>query len=209
MCTRYYIEPSSEIREYTEIAEKSRLYQRMASSLNRQMIETGEVRPSDLAPVLAPSASGSKTAFPMVWGYHADWQRSPLVNARIETAGSKRIFEEDFRKHRCIVPASCYFEWKDTDSTARGPRKEKYAFKPNGCSITLLAGLYRIETAGDLKYPVFVILTRQAPPDIAVIHNRMPLILPESAVEEWIDPESDPESITSKALTDILYERAD
>ena len=37
---------------------------------------------------------------------------SLLLNARSETAAEKPAFREDWRRHRCIVPATYYFEWE-------------------------------------------------------------------------------------------------
>ena len=41
------------------------------------------------------------------------------------------------------------------------------------------------------------------------IHDRMPLILPEEYIDEWIRPDADPESIISAALTDVVLEKAE
>ena len=68
--------------------------------------------------------------------------------------------------------------------------------------MTWLCGLYRIEEG----LPVFVILTREPGDEIRFIHDRMPLILPEDAVDEWIRPDASPEKLLSQAVTDMIYE---
>jgi putative SOS response-associated peptidase YedK len=70
----------------------------------------GEIRPADVAPVLAPDRNGAVSVFPMKWGYSG---RSLLINARVETAAVRPSFREDRVRHRCIAPASWYFEWED------------------------------------------------------------------------------------------------
>ena len=82
MCTRYYVELSPELRPYVERAKHSRLKTRMVSSLGKEFRENGEIRPTDMVTVIAPSATGGKTAFPMVWGYHIPGVDRPVVNAR-------------------------------------------------------------------------------------------------------------------------------
>lgn len=72
-----------------------------------------------------------------------------------------------------------------------------------------LAGLYRIEERNNVKYPVFTILTREPTEDLRKIHDRMPVLLPEQSVDEWISPKSDPEGVAKTALTDMVYETAD
>ena len=73
--------------------------------------------------------------------------------------------------------------------------------------MTYLAGLYRMESRRDFSYPVFTILTRAPGESIRFIHDRMPLILPKSAVGAWLSPQSDPDSVLRQALTDPAFEK--
>jgi putative SOS response-associated peptidase YedK len=52
--------------------------------------------------------------------------------------------------------------------------------------VTYLAGLYRIEEERGLRYPVFTVLTKEPGEILSKIHNRMPVILPEDAIDDWI-----------------------
>ena len=70
--------------------------------------------------------------------------------------------------------------------------------------MTWLAGLYRIENG----LPVFVVLTREPAEELRFIHDRMPLILPEQLVDEWIRPGAKPEELVKEALTDMIFEKA-
>ena len=76
-------------------------------------------------------------------------------------------------------------------------------FQPRGSSVTWLCGLYRIEDG----FPVFAVLTRQAPEELSGIHDRMPLILPEDLIGEWIRPDADPRDLIRYALTDMVTEK--
>ena len=126
------------------------------------------------------------------------------MNARAETAASKPTFREAWEKHRCIVPASWYFEWEHfTDNTGKKRTGSKYLIQPKGSTMTWLCGLYKIENG----LPVFVVLTREPGEDIRFIHNRMPLIMPGDYVNEWIQPETRPEVLLDKALTEMVYEK--
>ena len=146
--------------------------------------------------------------YPMVWGFSNPKAGSPIVNARVETASSKSLWKEAWEKHRCVIPASWYYEWEHLVSpdgrTKTGP---KYMIQPKGCKITYLAGLYRIEEKGDLKYPVFTVLTRDPAEEIRFIHDRMPLILPSDSVRSWIKPDGNPKEILDSALTDMVFEK--
>lgn len=56
------------------------------------------------------------------------------------------------------------------------------------------------------RFPVFVILTKEPTPELARIHDRMPVILPEDKIDSWIDPASDPTDCISFAISDMYAE---
>ena len=127
------------------------------------------------------------------------------MNARSETAAEKPTFKEDWLKHRCIVPASWYCEWEHRlGSDGKKHTGDKYMIQPRGTAATWLCGLYRIEEG----LPYFVILTREPVEEIRFIHDRMPLIMPEHLVNEWIRPDVKPEELLPYALTDMIFEKA-
>ena len=181
---------------------------KLVTRLGRPLKESGDVRPTDIAPVIAPSSKKhSPTVFPMVWGFTNPRGGSPIVNCRTETASSKQFWQDSWIQRRCVIPASYYFEWSNeyrTDGT-----KQKYLLQPKDSNITFLAGLYRIEERNGLKVPVFTVLTREPGESIRFIHDRMPVILPAGRIREWIAPDSNPEQIARAAITEIYFEKAD
>ena len=88
-------------------------------------------------------------------------------------------------------------------------KRTKVYARPKGNGIVNLAGIYRIEEVSGLQIPVFAIITREAAPMIRGIHDRMPLIFPDSAADEWIMPDSNPERIINQAVVDVEYQRAE
>jgi putative SOS response-associated peptidase YedK len=55
------------------------------------------------------------------WGLVPSWWPKPLkelkaatFNARAETVADKPFFREAFRRTRCLIPASGYYEWQDS-----------------------------------------------------------------------------------------------
>ena len=110
---------------------------------------------------------------------------------------------------KTIIPASWYFEGEHI--TAAGGRTKtgaKYLIQANGSDMTYLAGLYRIQEYRDLKYPVFSVLTREPSKELRKLHDRMPLILPENIIGEWIDPAAKAEDMLQFAMTDVIIEKA-
>ena len=196
MCCRYWTEESPELRPIVEEMNRSPLMNKWHGAPG--IVTYGEVRPTNIVPVVAPDRSGKKAVFPMKWGYTG---RTLLMNARTETAAEKPTFREDWKKHRCAVPASWYFEWTHfPGSDGKMRTGDKYMIRPKNGGITWLCGLYRIENG----LPVFVILTREPGEEIRFIHDRMPLILPEQYIDAWIRPETKPEDLLDKALTEMV-----
>lgn len=209
MCCRYYMEMSPELRPIIEEANRSALKERIVNKLGMPMVTEGEVRPTNIVPVIAPNRSSARTVFPMVWGFTLPRSSSPLVNARAESASTKPTFKESGERRRCIIPASYYFEWEHLINAATGKAKtgDKYMIQPKGSAVTWLAGLYRIEDISGIQVPVFTILTREPSEEIRFIHDRMSVILPGEAVEKWINPDSKPDEIIKNAMTDMVFEK--
>ena len=202
MCGRYWIERSEEIDDIINQAERSPILDLMHGLSSHALVSSGEIRPADLVPVIAPDRQGMRAVFPMRWGFPG---KSLVINARVETSSEKRLFQDAWRAHRCIVPASCYFEWEHlTRNDGKKVTGDKYMIRPAGEQNTWLCGLYRIENG----FPEFVILTKEAAQEIRFIHDRMPLIMPKSRVEEWIRPDAVPEELLPYAVSDVRYEKA-
>ena len=208
MCCRFYLGSSPELRPIIEAAERSPLTERFTTHLNCPLVTDGDVHPKSLVPVLAPNKKGERAVFPMVWGFQMSYTRAVIVNARVETAAVKPSFTESWRQRRCIVPASYYYEWEHSVNPSTGKKRtgDKYQIRPAGSDVTWLAGLYRLEDIGGIRVPVFVVLTREPGDEIRFIHDRMPVILPGAAVDEWIAPEGEPENVLHQALSEMEYE---
>ena len=201
MCCRYWLEESNELKPIVDRMMKSPLVSKWHKSYAAPIKMSGEIRPADLAPVIAMNMGGKKSVFPMKWGFT---EKSLLMNARAETAAVKPAFKEAWARHRCIIPASYYFEWEHLISNdGKKHTGDKYLIQPKDSRVTWLCGLYRFEN----DMPVFTILTREADEGIRFIHDRMPLIMPDHLVDEWIKPEADPKSLVKESLTEMIAEK--
>ena len=199
MCCRYWTDESPELRPIVEEMNRSPLMKKWQDKA--KVKSYGEIFPTDVVPVIAPNRSGLRTVYPMKWGYSG---KSLLMNARSETAAEKPTFREDWVRHRCIVPASWYFEWEHyPGSDGKKHTGDKYMIHPKDSAVTWLCGLYRIENG----LPVFVILTREPGETLRFLHDRMPLIMPDELVTEWIRPDRKPEELLPGALTDMDFEK--
>jgi putative SOS response-associated peptidase YedK len=170
MCGRYFIDISNDILR--EICKE--VAQKVADQYEQLTIKyEGDVFPSDVVAV----QDASDSYVPMQWGF-TNFDGKLLINARSETAAEKPTFRESMLERRCLIPASGYYEWH-----TQGKAKTKYAFAADESPLWL-AGCYRKEH--DTQVPRFVILTREATPELATIHNRMPLIIPKDYAQSWL-----------------------
>ncbi len=130
------------------------------------------------------------------WGLVPAWADSPkvgarMINARSETLAAKSAFRTAFQKRRCIVPADGFYEWRRTDAAPRRGRRPQYIRRADGEPMAF-AGLWALwkSPSGDWLRSS-TIVTTEANEAIAPLHDRMPVILPRSAWEEWLDPAED------------------
>ncbi len=202
MCTRFYIEPETEeLKAVLESVQRSKLIRKFLKA-GDAVLTSGEIRPSNVVPAVAPDKEGRPAVYPMRWGFKIP-EKSLIVNARSETAAEKPMFKEAFKKHRCAVPVSWYYEWEHLiGSAGQKVTGRKFMIQPLNMQAAYLAGLYRIEDG----LPVFTVLTRDAEGDLRKIHDRIPVILPGPLIEEWVRPDGSPGRVIAKALTDMVAE---
>ena len=83
-----------------------------------------------------------------------------------------------------------------------GVKKTKYRFFVPGRPI-YMAGCYRQEKGSPLR--TFVILTREAVNGMEAFHDRMPVIIPNDRIEEWL---YDGYGAIESAVVDLSYSKA-
>lgn len=194
MCGRFFIaeeDPDEELRVLIGMLNRRK-------PADAPVKTCGEIFPTDTVPVVANSRSMERAVFPMRWGYGRR-DSHVLINARSETAAEKPLFRDGMLQRRCLIPSSSYFEWE-----RRGKARTKYAIRAAGCGMIYMAGIYRIREG----QPEFLILTREPAPAIAFIHDRMPVLLPKPAQDQWLDLRCDPADVLRSAQLDVEYRPA-
>ncbi len=132
---------------------------------------SGEMAPGQLVPVIV----GDMEPELFSWGYPGFQGGKLLINARVETVRTKPTFQESVYRRRCLIPTTGFFEWSKT--------KKPYLLNQAGGGAMYLAGLYEKVPGGPNR---FVILTTAATGVAAGIHDRMPLIVPEDRLLDWL-----------------------
>ena len=120
------------------------------------------------------------------WAKDASWS-AKMINARSETINEKPSFRSAFKRRRCLIPASGYYEWKLEKNV-----KVPYYVHLNSKQPMIFAGLWDIwfdPDGGELHS--CTIATVAASPQLAKLHKRMPVILPKPAYEKWLITEEE------------------
>ena len=122
------------------------------------------------------------------WGLIPFWAKdmkigAKMINARIETIAEKPAFKQAFQKRRCLVPFDGYYEWMKTPEG-----KVPYRIKLTNTDVFAMAGLYETWRNPEGKFiHSFTIITKEAEPIIAHLHDRMPFILLPEQESLWLD----------------------
>ena len=185
MCGRYTLDVSA-----TSLAEAFGL-----APIGFRVERHWNISPGQHIIVVRPDRGG-RVADVARWGLVPVWSRDPNqgpmpFNARAETAAQKPTFRDAFRHRRCLVPATGFYEWQKD-----GRSSQPYLIRTRERGVFAFAGLWE-----DWQGPAGVLRTAcilTLPPNafMAQLHNRMPAVLPQEAWPTWLDPGTEPESLS-------------
>ena len=136
--------------------------------------------PTDIIDVVI-ERNEKRELVPMRWGLVPSWWKRPLrdfkvatFNARAETVEDKATFRFAFRRTRCLIPASGYYEWR-----AEAGSKQPYYFTARNGKPLTIAGLWdewqNVET--DEKLCSCTMMITKANKFVSDFHDRMPVLL--------------------------------
>ena len=132
-------------------------------------------------------------------------------NARIETVLQKPSFRNAVLRQHCVMPVSGYYEWQVKPDGSKQP----YYINAGDQGMLALAGIYDwwLDPTKKQDDPSrwllsFAILTKDSAGPLNEIHDRNPILLSESSMAEWLDPDNleDPENTTQALLQEIAEE---
>lgn len=218
MCGRYAsYRAAQDLAEAFDVAEVSPEAAAVAPSYNvaptmsirivlerRERLEEGVGPAAGAGGAVGPGSAGGEAAaargarrelHAARWGLVPAWAPdlrigNRLINARVESLAEKPAFRASLAKRRCVVPAEGYYEWERRDGV-----KVPYFIHDPGEAPLALAGLYAFwrdpERADDdpARWVLSAtIVTRDATPGLARIHDRQPVVLTPDDVAAWLDP---------------------
>ncbi len=139
-------------------------------------------------------AEGLRRLATLRWGLIPPWASdvkigNRMINARSETVADSKAYGRAFRARRCIVAADGFYEWVPVPGERH--KQPVYIHRSDGEPLAF-AGLWERwrPPEGDLVRST-TIITGPANDRIAEVHDRMPIVLPPSAWEQWLAPDFD------------------
>ena len=145
------------------------------------------IPPGTDIPVIRQSPEGKRVLHLLHWGLVPHWAKDPSIGARLnnargESVAEKPSFRDAFKRRRCLVPASGFYEWK-----TEGKTKQPYFFSLRSGEPMAMAGLWESWKAPDGSILRTVcIVTTAANEVMAPIHDRMPVIIRQENLQTWL-----------------------
>ena len=199
MCGRYTVFTENEILEMRVIIEE------ISRNFGPQAIKTGEIFPTNLAPVLSRNESRIAPR-PVAWGFPRWDGKGTIINARSETALEKRMFSRPLLTRRCVIPSTGFYEWAHMGGKAK---KDKLLFCRPGEPMLYMAGMMdTFKGADGFARDTFVILTTGANASMSPFHDRMPVILAPHEQEDWLDSEAFMRLVLAREGPELSWEIA-
>jgi putative SOS response-associated peptidase YedK len=177
MCGRY-----ASTRSAADLAE---LFEAVDET-DGQMVPDYNVAPTDPAAIVRLS---TRVEAPVLsvgrWGLVPAWSQdvsgaARMINARAETVRESRAFARSFADRRCLIPVDGWYEWRRVQGTGKQPY---FMTRPESL---VLAGIWSTWGTDSARLLTFSILTCPAQGDLALIHDRMPMVLEQSQWASWL-----------------------
>jgi len=146
------------------------------------------IAPTQSIPIVRLNRAGERELVQVRWGLVPRWARDPsigvrMINARAETVTERRAFSNAFQRHRCLVPADGFYEWRQGASGKQPMRIGRADRQPFG-----MAGLYErwLSPEGEVLDTCTIVTTR-ANALLRPLHDRMPVIVAPEHYDRWLD----------------------
>lgn len=180
MCGRYALTATpAQLIEFFELA-----------AFKGEFAPRYNIAPQSEVPVVFNHRAAGRVGRLARWGLIPHWAKDAaighkLINARAESVAEKPAFRTAFRRNRCLIPASGFYEWQ---ATPRG--RQPFYFHPAEAGLMAFAGLLEHWRSADEDIVSCAIITTAANALARPIHERMPVILAPADYARWLAPDT-------------------
>jgi putative SOS response-associated peptidase YedK len=158
------------------------------------------IAPTTTNPVIL-NRGGAPVVELLRWGLIPSWAKdtksgASMINARCETVDTKPAFRSAFKGWRCLVVTDGFYEWRQD----RQPKQPCRYYLPNDEPM-VMAGLWERWQDPATSQPIlsYAIVTTDANPAVAEVHDRMPVVLEPEKWELWLSADT-----PAPALSELL-----
>ncbi len=156
---------------------------------------TYNAQPTDLLPIITSADPDVLSYFH--WGINPSFTKSKgvsqkLLFAPVEDILNKASQRKSIKQQRCIIPADSFYEWKDVGKKEQVP----YRLYLQNNTLFSIAGIWDVfETDEGEQINTFMMITTKANAEVNHISQRMPAILNDDLLVEWLNDSNTSESI--------------
>lgn len=163
-----------------------------------RLLDNPNVRPTQDILTIG-NVGGRRTAEALHWGIKPHWYKKPggIINARGEKLDSG-FWKGLMKRNRVLIPATSFYEWKAPESGVG--KKTPFEIAPTETPFAFAGLTMEFEQEREKEPESIrgaVIITTEPNETVAPIHNRMPVILPTTAYDTWIDEDVDQDELLS------------
>lgn len=155
------------------------------------------IAPTQPVAVVRNNEAGRREFTLLHWGLVPSWSKAPgiaakLTNARSETVTEKPSFRNAFRRRRCLIPTSGFYEWQSKEK-----KKVPYYIRMKDGRPFAMGGLWEHwQSPEGSELESCAILTTGPNDLMRPIHDRMPVIVSTENFDRWLDtPEREADSL--------------
>ena len=182
MCGRYNLRTSAQV-----------LAEMFHAKADLEVHPRYNIAPTQSSLVCRLDDAGQREIVPMRWGLVPSWAKDikigyKLINARAETVSEKPSFRAAYKRRRCLVIASGFYEWK-----REGKSKQPFHIHREDDQPFAFAGLWEYWDQGAIES--FTIITTAANSLMVPIHHRMPVLLQPDQYGVWLDQDIAPQAL--------------
>ncbi|HMB48784.1 MAG TPA: SOS response-associated peptidase [Afifellaceae bacterium] len=190
MCGRFTLQTT---------AEEAELFFGLTGVDERFLVPRFNISPTQPIAVVREGETGRELV-PMRWGFWPSWVKDPntfplLINARSDGVATKNSFRNAFKRRRCLIPATGFYEWQ---AAGKGPKQPFWIAPPSTANARLIAfaGLWETWSGADgSEVDTAAIITTDANAALAPIHHRMPAIIEPERFDDWLVGEKKPDEL--------------
>ncbi len=174
--------------------EPQQLAEQFDVAVPAQMASRYNIAPTQPVAAVRLGHNGRRELAFFHWGLIPSWAKdmkmaSRMINARSETLADKPAFRAAFKRRRCLIPATGFYEWQK-----RPDGKQPMFIHARDGSLLGLAGLWETWYAPDGgELDSCTIITTEPNALMEPIHNRMPAIIDPADYSSWLAPEERPD----------------